>query len=76
MKKALVNRILVGTLVGIFMVAMVVMAAISTLRKDSVFKYLREFQALIISVLIMYSNSSTRACTASLMLDLDSKTYL
>ncbi len=53
MKKALVNRIFVGTLVGIFMVAMVVMAAFSTLRKDSVFKYLREFQALIISVLML-----------------------
>jgi phosphatidate cytidylyltransferase len=48
MKKALLNRILVGILVGVFMVGMVVMASISRH-----YKLLRELQALIISVLML-----------------------
>ena len=48
MKNALLNRVLVGVLVGIFMVAMVVMAT------ESVHHHLlRELQALIISVLTL-----------------------
>ena len=50
MKKALLNRIVVGAIVGIFMVAMVVMAAMSRH-----YKFLREFQALIISALMLIS---------------------
>ena len=50
MKKALLNRILVGTLVGIFMIAMVVMAMLSVDHH-----FLRELQALIISVLMLFS---------------------
>jgi len=48
MRKALLNRILVGILVGIFMVGMVVMAAFSRH-----YMFLREIEAILISVVML-----------------------